>query len=611
MDAVEGEYEVVAAVSWYLLAARLEDLDVTQTQCVAAAARRSDRMFRQVVTVKRRSGKRRSEHLEHKPSAAADIGDQRTAFELGQHTIKRRNDDGYNQHLGPRPEHALDVMRALDTEVVIRKAEAGMERGHESIEETDGARHLHRCRRERDLTLAGEDQSTDRRELEAVDSTVIHVGNEPRRGLRAQPLEHPTGMSVGTRREFISAKRPGAVHRAIVAEAVTELDRQCHHLALFVSPDDTREGLQLLQVDAHGLSRIIHRGPRFLPRAVHHGSDPIDDRGVTAPSKENIIGPQFRNRIDDALDATIVFSFTNVGYHVRQRLQQWSPLAAMPGRRVLVTGANSGIGFAAAQRFAELGAIVHLGVRDSERGSDAAARILEKTPAAELHVEQLDMSDLDAVRAFAARFENSTGALDVLVHNAGALLHERSVTAQGIETTLATHVVGPFLLTSLLLPTLSRSSDARVIAVTSGGMYSTGLSLADLEDDPSEYNGTHAYAHAKRMQILLTEEWAERTANTTVTFHAMHPGWTDTPGVATALPRFRRVVGPFLRSPDQGADTVVWLGSDAGVAHQSGGLWLDRRQRAPHKLRRTRAGDRDRAALFAEIGRLSDSPSLL
>ena len=138
----------------------------------------------------------------------------------------------------------------------------------------------------------------------------------------------------------------------------------------------------------------------------------------------------------------------------------------------------------------------------------------------------------------------------------------------------------------------------------------TGLSLGDLQSDRGEYNGTRAYARAKRAQMLLTEEWAERTTNSTVSFHAMHPGWTDTPGVATALPRFRRVVGPFLRSPDQGADTIAWLGSDTAVAHERGGLWLDRRRRATHKLRRTRAGDRDRGALFTEIGRLSAAPPL-
>ncbi len=85
----------------------------------------------------------------------------------------------------------------------------------------------------------------------------------------------------------------------------------------------------------------------------------------------------------------------------------------------------------------------------------------------------------------------------------------------------------------------------------------------------------------------------------------MHPGWADTPGVADALPRFRQLTKPFLRSPAQGADTIVWLAADPDVPAASGRFWLDRRPRATHKLRRTRAGDAGRGALFAEIRRLS------
>lgn len=312
-----------------------------------------------------------------------------------------------------------------------------------------------------------------------------------------------------------------------------------------------------------------------------------------------------RDFVDDALDATVVLSFTNIGPAVRRRLQDWAPLPPMRGRRVLVTGANSGIGFAAARRFAELGALVHLAVRDPARGDDARRRILQATPEAEVHVEVLDVSVLADVRSFATRFAAEHGSLHVLVHNAGALLHERSTTADSLETTLATHVVGPFLLTAALLPLLEASGDGRVITVVSGGMYSTGLSMQNLQSDQGTYNGTEAYARAKRAQMLLTEEWTARTPGRPVTFHAMHPGWADTPGVAVALPRFRRIVGPFLRTPAQGADTVVWLGAEPTAGDPPGSLWLDRRRRSTHKLRKTRAGDRHRTELFDEVRRLS------
>lgn len=305
--------------------------------------------------------------------------------------------------------------------------------------------------------------------------------------------------------------------------------------------------------------------------------------------------------VDDVLDATVVLSFTSVGPAVRSRVQHWAPLPSMAGRRVVVTGANSGIGFAAARRCAELGATVHLAVRDLARGEDARRRIVQAHPAASVEVARLDAGDLASVRAFAEGFRAAHDSLDVLVHNAGALLHERHETADGIETTLATHVVGPFLLTTLLLPVLERSGAGRVITVTSGGMYTTGWSMRMLDDDPAAYDGARAYAQAKRAQMLLTEEWTARTAGRAVTFHAMHPGWADTPGVATSLPRFRTFTRPLLRTPAQGADTIVWLAAEPTAADPPGSLWLDRRRRATHKLRRTRAGDRHRVALFDAI----------
>jgi dehydrogenase/reductase SDR family protein 12 len=322
------------------------------------------------------------------------------------------------------------------------------------------------------------------------------------------------------------------------------------------------------------------------------------------------LGDRLRDCVDDALDATVVLSFTNIGFAARARLQRWAPLPLLLGRRVLVTGANSGLGLAAAHRFADLGAVVHLAVRNAERGERARAEVVATRPDAEVHVELVDMSDLASVRAFAERFTAEHDSLDVLVHNAGALLHERTLSAQGIETTLATHVVGPFLLTALLLPTLERSAHgARVITVASGGMYSTGLDLANLQSDQGPYNGTQAYARAKRAQVLLTEEWARRAAGDaagrTVSFHAMHPGWADTPGVAESLPRFRALTKPFLRDGAQGADTVVWLAAEPDVAAQSGRFWLDRRPRPTHKVRRTRAGDAGRAELFSAIRELS------
>ena len=125
--------------------------------------------------------------------------------------------------------------------------------------------------------------------------------------------------------------------------------------------------------------------------------------------------------------------------------------------------------------------------------------------------------------------------------------------------------------------------------MTSGGMYTERLSTDDLEMPAEEFNGTTAYARAKRAQVALVSEWARSTDG--VAFHAMHPGWTDTPGVEAALPCFHRILGPLLRSPDEGADTIVWLATTDEPTHHSGRLWLDRRQRPAHRLRRTHRPD--------------------
>jgi NAD(P)-dependent dehydrogenase (short-subunit alcohol dehydrogenase family) len=109
---------------------------------------------------------------------------------------------------------------------------------------------------------------------------------------------------------------------------------------------------------------------------------------------------------------------------------------------------------------------------------------------------------------------------------------------------------------------------------------------------PHEYNGTKAYARAKRAQVTLAEMWADRLRADGVSVHAMHPGWADTPGVRRSLPGFRRVMGPLLRTPEEGADTLVWLAADDGrPVETTGRFWLDRRPRDIHRLARTRRSD--------------------
>lgn len=302
----------------------------------------------------------------------------------------------------------------------------------------------------------------------------------------------------------------------------------------------------------------------------------------------------FADIVDRVLEIPIAPSFTKVGYAVRSRLDDWTDLDSydVTGRTYVVTGATSGLGRATADRLARLGAHVVITGRDVDRTSRVRDEVAAATGSDEVSCVTADMGVLNDVRRLSDELIDRFDCIDGLLHNAGALSNERGETADGLEQTVASQVVGPFLLTSLLLDTLAAGGPGRVITMSSGGMYAAGLTVDQLQMRPDGYNGTEQYARAKRAQVTLNEMWAERVGATDTVFHAMHPGWADTPGVEASLPTFRKIVGPLLRSSEQGADTLVWLAADDGEpTRSSGDFWLDRRRRPIHKLPTTRSSD--------------------
>lgn len=302
------------------------------------------------------------------------------------------------------------------------------------------------------------------------------------------------------------------------------------------------------------------------------------------------------------LDPTIVFSFDHTGYAVHSLTFDARDLDVdLSTRRCLVTGANAGIGFEVAAGLAGLGAEVLLGCRSLDRGDAAAAAIRKRTGNQRVSTVVIDLADLDEIRRVAAGLAEQK--LDVVVHNAGLLPAERVETAQGLETTYAVHVAGPYLLTQLLRPALERSDDARVVLVSSGGMYSQALSLRDLQWTERDYDGVAAYAQTKRMQVVLAQELANVFAGTSVTVSSMHPGWAATDGVKTSLPAFSRVMNRLLRTPAEGADTAVWLAAASQCRGNSGGFWFDRQLRRKHFFPWTHEGQADRTAFMDYVRR--------
>ena len=295
--------------------------------------------------------------------------------------------------------------------------------------------------------------------------------------------------------------------------------------------------------------------------------------------------------IDGVLEATVVGSFSKPGFLIRRHLFDFQAPTRLDGRVAVVTGANSGLGLESATQMANLGATTYLWARNEQRARRARESIESLNPAADVRVIVADMADPDAIRAGFATISKEVKHLDVLVHNAGAIAEKYARSGFGTEETIASQLLGPFLLTTLCLPLLSQARPGRVITVASGGMYSEKFDLSTMEMTADGFDGVTAYARVKRAQYVINQEWSRRVAPSDVVFQAMHPGWADTPGVAKSLPRFHKIMEPLLRDSTQGADTIVWLATSPDAVSSSGQFWLDRRTRSGYKLPRTRPSD--------------------
>lgn len=298
-------------------------------------------------------------------------------------------------------------------------------------------------------------------------------------------------------------------------------------------------------------------------------------------------------------------SFTRIGYAARRA--HWPPLEPdFEGQTWLVTGASTGIGREIALGAAAAGARVEAVARSADRLARLAAELDERRSKGsggrrgEVRPRAADLSLVADTRRLTAELARAGTPVDVLVNNVGVLLNRPATTAEGLDAAFAVNLLNQFVLTEGLRDAGLLGRDSCVVTMTSGGLYNVPLSIAGLQSH-AHYNGSLAYAGHKRAQAALTAWWRRHDLEG-IRYYVMHPGWVDTPGVQTALPEFRRLVGPLLRTPAEGADTALWLAAERPGQDDDEGIWFDRSLRPAHKLWGTRSGD-DPAELVAYLER--------
>lgn len=280
------------------------------------------------------------------------------------------------------------------------------------------------------------------------------------------------------------------------------------------------------------------------------------------------------------LDISIYYSFDLDGFKRHQKnWKNFDEQLVFSKSSALITGGTSGIGLETARVLKENGIKCFVTGRSERKGESAKAQGLEFI--------QCDMSDWNQVK----KLSQSVGEIDYLVLNAGGMPDAFEKNAQGIESQFASQLMGHYLLLKLLYKSNSLS---KVVWVTSGGMYLRKLDLKSIFEDPN-YDKVATYANVKRAQVTLLPKLKEEFSSTVV--NAMHPGWVNTPGVQTAIPGFFDKMQTRLRTPRQGADTILWLLSDSSV-NTSGNLYFDRKKVKTHFFWFTKASDKKADELF-------------
>jgi len=262
----------------------------------------------------------------------------------------------------------------------------------------------------------------------------------------------------------------------------------------------------------------------------------------------------------------------------------------MKGKVVVITGANSGLGKVTAMELAKKGATVHMLCRNEQKGIEAQKEIQNESGNKDVHLHKVDVSEMNSIKEFYEKYNQKSSQqgispCHVLIHNAGMISESFATTKEGLETSFATNTLGMYYLNKIMVPNLEASRPSRVVVVSSGGMYNRRLDVRDLQWKHSwYYNGILAYAYNKREGVELTTRWNEMYNNKGIRFFSMHPGWASTPGVSKSLPSMDKYLGPGkLRTPLQGADTIIWLScAREPLEYANSDFFFDRKAVSPH-----------------------------
>jgi NAD(P)-dependent dehydrogenase (short-subunit alcohol dehydrogenase family) len=279
----------------------------------------------------------------------------------------------------------------------------------------------------------------------------------------------------------------------------------------------------------------------------------------------------------------------------------------MQGKTVVVTGATSGIGEVAADRLAQKGARIVFIARDRERGQETLKHLRAIAGHDNHAVHYADLMKLSEQKRVAAEIAASEPQIDVLINNAGALFNSRQMTEDGLEKTFALNHMSYFTVTNVLLDKLKATPGARIVSTSSDAHKGAKLNFDDLQSTKS-YSGFGVYGRSKLMNILFTRELARRLAGTGVTANCQHPGFVGTrfgDQSGGILSFAVKVAKNFALTPEQGAQTIIYLASSPDVESKSGGYYYKSKLATPTKEAQNDADAKrlwDASAKIAGVG---------